>query len=298
MTHNRHNSPILGKQTFALFAISLILAVIPSALAGAVGSTDSAEAYDGDGIIEPGENETQELARAAQNPVASMVSLPLQNNTNFNFGPQNKTQNILNVQPVVPFSINEDWNLITRTIVPITSQPKTAPGTDRDFGIGDTTFTAFLSPKNVGKWIWGAGPVLLLPTNTDDRLGPDKWGAGPSFAILTMRGPWVAGSLFSNIWSFGGSGDDDVNFFTWQYFVNYNMSNGWYLVSSPIITANWENAGDEATIPFGGGIGKIFRLGKQPMNASVQAFYNVETPDNGADWQLRLQLQFLFPVRK
>lgn len=112
-----------------------------------------------------------------------------------------------------------------------------------------------------------------------------------------MPGNWVVGSLFSNIWSFAGSGDDDVNLFTWQYFINYNMADGWYLVSAPIITANWENSGDEWTIPFGGGLGKIFRIGKQPMNASMQADYNVEKPDNGADWQLRVQLQFLFPKK-
>ncbi|MBW2705711.1 MAG: hypothetical protein JRD84_05350 [Deltaproteobacteria bacterium] len=137
--------------------------------------------------------------------------------------------------------------------------------------------------------------MLLIPTNTDDYLGPDKWGAGPSIVLLTMPGNWVVGSLFSNVWSFAGSGDDDVNLFTWQYFINYNMADGWYLVSSPVITANWENSGDEWTIPFGGGVGKIFRIGKQPMNVQTQAFYNVEKPDNGADWQLRAQLQFLFP---
>ena len=288
----------MTQKIFACVLCFLAFTIPATSTVTEAASTPEYVKADGDGIIEPGENETAELARAAQNPVASMISLPFQNNTNFNFGPQSKTQNILNVQPVWPFSINEDWNLITRTIIPVTSQPETAPGTDRDFGIGDTTFTAFLSPTKMGKWIWGAGPVLLLPTNTDDRLGPDKWGAGPSFAALTIQGPWVVGSLFSNIWSFGGSGDEDVNFFTWQYFVNYNMDDGWYLVSSPILTANWENPGDEATIPFGGGLGKIFRIGKQPMNASVQAFYNVETPDNGADWQLRIQFQFLFPKRK
>ncbi len=250
----------------------------------------------GDGIIEPGENQEEELAKAAQNPIANMISLPFQNNTNFNFGPEEKTQNVFNIQPVLPFTLNEEWNLITRTIIPIVSQPKTAPGTDREFGIGDTTFTAFLSPKNSGKWTWGVGPALLIPTNTDDYLGADKWGAGPSFVALTMPGNWVIGSLFSNIWSFAGSGDSDVNIFTWQYFVNYNLADGWYLTSSPVITANWEADSDDTwTVPFGGGFGKIFRIGKQPLNAQAQAFYNVEKPDNGADWTLRLQLQFLFP---
>jgi len=111
-----------------------------------------------------------------------------------------------------------------------------------------------------------------------------------------MPGKWVVGSLFSNLWSFAGSGSQDINLFTWQYFVNYNLPNSWYLSSAPIITANWEaDSGNKWTVPFGGGFGKIFRIGKQPMNAQVQAFYNVAKPDFGPDWTLRLQLQFLFP---
>ena len=245
------------------------------------------------------ESSESDLAKQTQNPVANLISLPFQNNTNFDMGPDdNKTQNILNIQPVWPFSLNEDWNLITRTIVPVVSQPGFVPGQDRENGLGDTTFTAFFSPAKSAGLIWGAGPVFLLPTASDDRLGSDKWGAGPSVVLLTIRGSWVAGSLFSNVWSFSGSGDEDVNLFTWQYFINYNFPGGWYLSSSPIITANWEaDSGNEWTVPFGGGFGKVFRVGKLPLNASVQAFYNMEKPDYGADWTLRLQIQFLFPKK-
>jgi hypothetical protein len=237
-----------------------------------------------------------DLAKQAQNPIADLISLPLQNNTNFGVGPNDKTQNILNIQPIWPFSLNDDWNLITRTIIPVISQPGLAPGEDRTNGLGDTTFTGFFSPAKPGKVIWGVGPVFLLPTATDDVLGSDKWGFGPSVVLLTMPGNWVMGSLFSNVWSFAGSGDQDVNLFTWQYFVNYNFPGGWYLTSSPVITANWEaDSGNKWTIPFGGGFGKIFRIGKQSMNTQLQAFYNVEKPDSGAEWTLRFQLQFLFP---
>ena len=237
-----------------------------------------------------------ELAKKTQNPVSDLISLPFQNNTNFGMGPDDKTQNVLNIQPVWPFALNEDWNLITRTIVPVISQPALTPGQDRTNGLGDTTFTAFFSPKDSGKLVWGAGPVFLLPTATDDVLGSDKWGIGPAVVVLIMPGNWVIGSLLSNVWSVAGSGDQDVNLLTWQYFINYNLPDGWYLSSAPIITANWEaDSGNKWTVPFGGGFGKVFRVGKQPMNASVQAFYNVEKPDLGADWTLRLQLQFLFP---
>jgi hypothetical protein len=250
-------------------------------------------------ITIPGYGQEQseaDLAKATQNPLASMISLPFQNNTNFGIGPGDDTQNILNIQPVWPFSIGEDWNFITRTIVPVVSQPGVSPGESRTNGLGDTTFTGWLSPKKSGKWIWGVGGALVIPTATNDALGNDKWSLGPSVVVLTMPGKWVIGSLVSNIWSFAGSGGQDVNFFTWQYFINYNLDNGWYLTSAPIITANWEADSDNTwTVPFGGGVGKIFRVGKQSFNAQVSAYYNVETPEFGADWQLRIQLQLLFP---
>ena len=243
------------------------------------------------------EQNSQDLAKASQNPIANLISLPIQNNTNFGIGPDDETQNILNIQPVWPVSLNENWNLITRTILPVVSQPGVLTGGEgRVNGLGDTTFTGFFSPKDSGDITWGVGPVFLIPTATDDALGSDKWGAGPALVVLTMPGKWVIGSLFSNVWSFAGSGDQDVNLFTWQYFINYNLAGGWYLTSAPIITANWEAAsGEKWTVPFGAGFGKIFKIGKQSINGSAQAYYNVDKPTSGADWTLRLQLQFLFP---
>ena len=286
----------------AAFVILLVLLIVSPSTLRADETNNDTDNYirgDGDGIIEPGENEEAELARAAQNPIASMISLPFQNNTNLNFGPKDKTQNVLNIQPVWPFELNENWNLITRTIIPVISQPETGPRTEREFGLGDTTFSAWLSPKDSGKWIWGVGPVFLVPTNTNDYLGADAWGAGPTAVFLTMPGRWVIGSLFSNVWDVGGSGDD-VNLFTWQYFINYNLDHGWYLVTSPIINSNWEaeSSSDEWTVPFGGGIGKIMRIGKLPVNVQAQAFYNSIRPSKAADWTIRFQMQFMFPKRK
>jgi hypothetical protein len=258
--------------------------------------------YKGDKYI--GEIDTDDvgdLARAAQNPIADLISVPFQNNTNFEFGPRENTQNVLNIQPVVPVDLNDDWLMITRTIIPVVSQPALGPGGDRENGIGDSTFTAFFSPKSrdrwLGNWLWGAGPVLLVPTNTDDRLGPDEWGAGLSALALSMPGNWVIGALASNVW-----GEDDVNILTFQYFVNYNLSNGWYLTTSPTITANWDadNNGDRWTVPVGGGFGRVFLLGgQQPVNMSLQGFYNLEKPENvGPEWSLRGVAQFMFPIRK
>jgi len=246
--------------------------------------------YNHDGVVDEGD-----LARAAQNPIASLISLPFQNNMNFDVGPDDRVQNIHNIQPVWPFSLGKKWNLITRTILPVISQP--APGTDRTVGLGDLNFTGFFSPKKPGKVIWGVGPALVFPTATDDVLGTGKFSLGPSVVALTIKGQWVIGALASNVWSVSGNDDRaDVNFFLMQYFINYNFPSGWYLTSAPIITSDWEAAsGEQWIVPFGGGGGKVFRIGKQPMNINTQVFYNVETPTNGPKWQWRFQIQFLFP---
>jgi hypothetical protein len=238
------------------------------------------------------------LARAAQNPIAAMISVPFQNNTNFNYGPNGHTQNILNIQPVVPFRVNEDWNVITRTILPVISQPSFAPGGDSTFGLGAVQFSTFLSPAQAGRVIWGAGAVVQAPTTTDSALGSNVWGGGPTFVALTMAGPWVLGGLVNNIWSFGGEERNRYNNFTFQPFINYNIpqSPGTYLSFSPLITANWEaRSGEQWTVPVGLGAGQIFRIGAQPVNAQAGAYYNVVRPDIGPEWQLRFQLQLLFP---
>jgi len=240
---------------------------------------------------------SEELAKLAQNPVGNLISVPFQNNTNFNIGPDDRTQNILNIQPVVPISVNEDWNIITRTILPVISQP--APLDDRTNGIGDTVFTMFLSPAKPGKWIWGVGPVLQIPTNSDDVLGNDNWGLGPSVVVLHLdqSNPWVFGVLANNVWSL--SNDEQGGYYNnglIQPFINYNFKGGFYLTSAPIATVDWQaDSGDQWTVPLGGGVGKIFHLGKLPVNTQLSGYYNVITPDDGPDWQLRVQVQFMFP---
>jgi hypothetical protein len=240
---------------------------------------------------------TEDLAKDSQNPIANLISVPFQNNTNFNVGRLDNDQNILNIQPVVPFKLNEDWNLITRWILPVVYQPALFEGDSSDFGLGNFNPSFFFATTAGSNITWGVGPALLLPTNTDKRLGPDKWGAGPSGVIVWTPGDWVVGALANNIWSFAGdSNDPDVNQFLLQYFVNYNMANGWYLVSAPIITADWmRDSGDQWTLPLGGGFGRVFNIGAQPVNMSLQAYDNVITPEGGPDWQLRFQVQLLFP---
>ena len=205
----------------------------------------------------------EDLAKIAQNPVGNLISVPFQNNTNLNAGRDKRTQNILNIQPVIPVSVNEGWNIITRTIVPVISQP--LPDGERTNGIGDTVLTAFLSPAKPGNWIWGAGPVVQIPTHNDNDLGNKNWGLGPSVVVLSLEkgNPWVYGALVNNIWSLSDSGiGGSYNNGLIQPFVNFNFAGGLYLTSTPVITANWKAESSQRwTVPLGVGVGKIFHLG-------------------------------------
>jgi len=254
----------------------------------------------------PETNDT-DLAKQTQNPVADLISVPFQHNFNFNSGPNDKTVWVLNVQPVIPIRLTQDWNLITRWITPVINQPELGPGIDSAFGLGDINPSFFLSPAGSTEFIWGIGPTLTFPTATSRELGAGKWSLGPTAVALTMQGPWVVGALVNNQWSVAGWGDKNVNAMLLQPFVNYNFGQGWYLTSAPILTANWQAAtGDRWTVPVGMGAGKLLRLGdilgagigdvgKLPINTSLQGYWNAVTPDFGPDWQLRFQVQFLFP---
>jgi hypothetical protein len=261
------------------------------------------------------EQSAEELAKKTQNPVADLISVPLQNNWNFGAGfHHDKTIYVLNIQPVIPIKLNDEWNLISRIIMPVINQPSLFPTfggavpSTTGTGFGDFNPTFFLSPAKPGELIWGIGPTITLPTATDRNLGAGKWSMGPAGVVLTMQGHWVFGALLNNQWSFAGWGDKAVNAMLLQPFINYNLPDGWYLTSSPIITANWkaDKAGDVWTAPLGGGVGKLFRLGqilpleghpiaKLPINTQLTAYGNVVKPEFGPKWQLRFQIQFLFP---
>lgn len=235
-----------------------------------------------------------------------MVSLPLQSNTNFNIGPYERTGEIFNVQPVVPITLDSDWNLILRVIVPFIYRPNAAFESGGGSGLGDVNATFFFSPSKGGTFVWGVGPTITAPTATRTKLGlekvslgTEKWSAGPAAVGLFISGPWVAGALVNQQWSFAGKESrENVSTLLIQPFVNYNMSDGWYLTSSPIITANWNPApgAGKWNVPLGGGVGKIFKVAGQAMNGQIGAYYNVEKPtEYSSDWQLRAQLTFLFP---
>ena len=264
-------------------------------------------------------HDTAALAKASQNPVASMISLPFENNATFNNGATDEYVNVLNVKPVIPMGISENWNLINRAIVPIVYQEGAYSGQTNvggetisggltqfvipgqelggQFGLGDIVYQGFLSPKAPGKLIWGAGAQVNLPTGMG-RMSSDQWSAGPALVGLTMPGHWVIGALVSNVWNIGSGYNDapDVNAFTAQYFINYNMKGGWYVSTAPVVTANWKASSDNQwTVPFGGGVGLVFKLGKRHVNAKLALYYSAVKPKDASDWNLQFTWTFLFP---
>jgi hypothetical protein len=239
------------------------------------------------------------LAKQSQNPISSLISVPFENNANFNAGPDDDVLNVMNIKPVIPISFSENWNLVNRAIVPLISQPG-VDGTSigRENGLGDITYQGFFTrKKSDGDWIIGFGPQIQLPTHSDDRLGNDRWAAGPAFVALSMPGPWVIGGLASQIWDFTSDReDDDISMFTLQPFVNYNFGKGWYVVSAPVITANWEAKGsDQWTVPFGGGVGRVVHIGKQAVNFRAAAYGNVLRPSDSSDYNIQFSATLLFP---
>ena len=239
--------------------------------------------------------DNQDLAKKSQNPVADMISLPIKNKFNFGMGDEDAFAYEMEMQPVYPVKLGE-FNLINRFIIPVAYQEAPYQHLDDEFGLRDITYQAFFSPAEPGEIIWGVGPSLIIPTNTEDSLGNDKWSLGPAFVALTIRGPWVSGVLAQHFWDIAGDNDaQDVNLSSLQYFINYNTPD-YYINTSPTMTYNWEADSDDAwTIPVGGGIGKVFKFGETPVDLRLSAYWNVEAPDSAPDWFAEFQLKFLFP---
>jgi len=222
------------------------------------------------------------------------MSFPFQNNSEFGLGPYNRTVNVLNVQPVIPFAEGK-W--ITRTIFPFVWVPDLMAESGLiSSGLSDILFTAFYVPSS-GSTMWGVGPVLEFPTGGSLR-GSQKWSAGISGVVLGQPGNWTLGLLANNVWSYAGDSEaESVNKGLIQYFVVYQLGQGWYLNSAPIITVDWKAEGGQRwKVPFGAGGGKLMRWGKLPVNLQAQAYYYAVKPDIGPDWQLRIQIQFLLPA--
>ena len=244
-----------------------------------------------------------DLRAAVQNPVGAMYSLPFK--FTFDYGAPNGEASFLNIQPVIPITVG-DWNLINRIIAPLIDSPGEVAGTpgipnpiegDGATGLGDINYSLFLSPAKPKGAIWGIGPSITMPTATDKELGSEKWSAGPTGVVLFQPKWGTIGGLARHLGSFAGDSDrKNINQTLFEPFVNYNLPNGWYLISDIIMTANWDLKGSDVwTVPLGGGVGKLFKIGNQAMNARAEAYYNIAKPDNAPDWQWGFTIQFLFP---
>ena len=258
-------------------------------LVGCSFSATVASAQDGD---------ADDLAKKATNPLANIISLPLQSNTDFGIGPHDRTGTVLNIQPIYPVSLGKG-TLINRMIAPI---PKYTPdaglSSGGTTGIGDVIVMNWYAPDPKGAFMWGGGPVTVWPTATDAKLGADKFSLGPSLVLVLSDPKFVAASVIMAWWSVAGKEEAaDVGTFYWQPIFIYFLPNRWYGATAPVILNDLKaSSGDESWIvPVGGGIGKMFSLGNLPVDFTTQAYYYAVAPEGGPNWMLRVQLKLIFP---
>lgn len=249
-------------------------------------------------VAEEREPSEEDLAKELANPVASLISVPFQLNYDQDIGPQEEGSVWrLNIQPVIPFSLDEDWNLISRTILPVLWQDDIAPGMDDESGLGDTLQSLFFSPKEPTPrgWIWGAGPVFLLPTATHDVLGGEKWGAGPTAVVLTQRGRWTVGMLANHVWSFAGDDErNDVDATFLQPFIAYITKTKTTFSLNSESTYDWE--AEEWSVPVNVIVSQLLKVGKLPVQIGAGVRYWADSPDNGPEgWGARFAVTFLLP---
>jgi hypothetical protein len=245
----------------------------------------------------PAQESSEELAKKLSNPIASLISVPFQFNYDHGYGPNNGNKETLNIQPVIPFSLNEDWNVISRTIVPVIWQNDIAGPSGSQFGLGDTTQSFFFSPAKPGPSgiIWGIGPVFTLPTATDQLLGSGKWGAGPTFVVLKQDGPWTLGALGNHVWSFAGQRDrEDVSSSFIQPFISYTTKDAWTFGLNTESTYNWKS--HDWAVPINLTVAKLVKVNNQPISLTAGLRYWATAPDNGPDGLgIRIAVTFLFP---
>jgi len=254
-------------------------------------------------LVNAEEKGGDDMRSAVQNPISSLISLPLK--LSVDSGAANGDAFILNVNPVVPVTVG-DWNLVNRALIPIANvdgaipgpnNPSPSGGAEGASGLGDINYALYFSPVKYGKVIWGAGPSINLPTAYNDQLGSGKWSAGLSAVALSTPSWGSLGILGRHLWSFAGDSDrSDVNQSLIEPFLNYNLPNGWFLITDMVLTANWKaDSNNTWTIPIGGGAGKIFKIGKQAINSKLEYYYNVEKPEGAPDYSVSFTFQFLFP---
>jgi hypothetical protein len=292
-------------------SLSLLIAILLSCCLATVALAEETDEDDFESTVgaksEAQQEQATALAKTVQNPIASLVSLPFQYNVNTNVGEFDRVQSTLNIQPVVPFKLGDKATLVTRTIIPVTSVPIGELGSE--FGFGDIQWSGFYTPKAKGSLTYGVGLQVNLPTASNEEiLGAGTVSAGPTGVIFWGKGKWTLGAVASNVWdvidAVGRTNEgDDVNFFFAQWFANYNFGKGLALGTAPIVTCDWnyETSGsddDRCTFPLGLQISKVTFAGSQPINLLLGWYKNIAYPANGADGQVRFQINFMFPAKR
>jgi hypothetical protein len=247
------------------------------------------------------------IIKTSQNPVGNIAIVPFQSNFNYGVGPYTRFQYVLNIQPVVPFMLSKNMNLIARTIIPIVNQPSFAPppacttyGCGSTLGLGDIQEQLFFAPKTKpGELIWGVGPQFQVPSASPGVLGAGKWAAGPALVGLVMPGKIVTGMLATQLWSFAGkTGSPSISAALFQPFFNYNLKGGWALSTAPIITANWNATQNKWAVPLGAGVAKTFKAGGQLMQLSVLYYTYIARPLSSPQTNLKVVWSLLYPIKR
>ncbi len=241
-------------------------------------------------------DESVELAKKLANPIANLISVPIKLDWDTGIGSNDADQYNFVIQPVIPFSLNSDWSLISRTIAPFIEAKAPQPGLSDESGLGDITQSFFFSPKapTAGGWIWGAGPVLLLPTATNDRLSGEKWGLGPTVVMLKQDSGWTYGMLANHIWSVAGTDSrNDISNTFLQPFLSFTTKQATTYSVNTESTYNWQES--QWTVPINVQLSQLTRLSGQPVSFAIGTRFYAERPAGGPDWGLRFTVTLLFP---
>jgi hypothetical protein len=283
---------VISFAMFSAVSFSLPSFAQTSSIASSIDGTPIPQNLSSDG---PARGDAAELAKKLSNPIASLVSVPFQLNLDRGLGPADADRWLLNIQPVFPFDLTEDWNLISRTIVPFIDLDSPVVGGKDVSGVGDIVQSFFFSPKapTSNGWIWGAGPVLLLPTGKDEFTA-DQWGVGPTAVALKQQNGWTYGGLMNHIWGFDApSGDDEVNATFLQPFLSYTTPDAWTYSAVMESTYDWND--EQWTVPVNFAVSKLTNFGKQPVSFQVGYRHYFDAPSGGPDNGLRFTVTFLFP---